>query len=262
MPTDESRKSLGGGAAARGSRSALGPMVAPRAPLMSENGTRAASLLAPQLARLEDELSMVRKSLRAQRAETRVEKQTNALLRAELQALKSRNAQRHDDPASAGAEVERAMQTHREEMDQLRTQYETRALDLETRCAQELALWEEKHAAKMNALRNSLRAAEELTLAKTERIRRLEARLSRIQAGEAEVQALNNPSDLTDDLTMLRGVGPVYALALRRHGVVTLAQIAAWTLEDIRALAPKIGTTEARIFREGWVIQARKFGTE
>lgn len=259
MSTEDPRKPMAGGAVARDSQEVLGPMIAPRAPLQRAAGGAPPALLAPQLARLEQELSLVRKSLRAQRAETRVEKQSNALLRAELQALRGALGERGTQPRGDDGEVNRLSQEQRQAMEQFRMQCEARTLDLEARCAREIALLEEKHAAKMSAVRNSLRASEELTLAKTERIRRLEARLNRLQVGEAEVQALTRSSD---DLTVLRGVGPAYALALRRQGVVSLCQIAAWTREDIQAIAPKIGTTEARILREGWVTQARKLGRE
>lgn len=264
MPAEEAKQALSQEleAAELGSRKILGPMVVPRAPLSGGAGKAPPALLAPKLARLEEELSTVRKSLRAQRAETRVEKQANSLLRAEVQALKRLIEPRGVDPLGEDAERERRYREHREEMDQVRTRHEARALELEARCAREIALLEEKHSARMSALRNSLRAAEELTLAKTERIRRLEARLSRLQVGEAEVRALETPADGFDNLTVLRGVGPVYALALRRQGIVSFNQIAAWTSEDIRTIAPKIGTTEARISREGWVLQARRLGRE
>lgn len=258
MKSQEPRTAPAQGPTVQDSREVLEPLGARRALLHGGAGQAHRALVAPQIARLEEELSLVRKALRAQRAETRVEKQNNELLRAELRAFGRITDQPDARPLDGGASVERLKQAHREEVNQLRQQYEARALELEARCARELGLLEEKYAAKINALRNSLNAAEELTLAKTERIRRLEARLSRVQVGEAEVRSLAKPTTKTDDLTALRGVGPVYALALRRCGVVSLAQIAAWTLEDIRAIAPQIGTTEARILREQWVPEARK----
>lgn len=258
MKADEPREAPDRRVAARDSRASLQPLGSPRAPLTGRVGLTPPALLAPQIARLEDELSMVRKALRAQRAETRVEKQNNQLLRAEIQALQRTSDQADPRSRDERTAVDQLKQTHREEIEQLRVQHETCSRELEARCARELALLEEKHTAKVSALRNSLNAAEELTLAKTERIRRLEARLSRFQVGEAEVRARVKPVANLDDLTVLRGVGPVYALALRRAGVDSLSQIAAWTPEDVRTIAPQIGTTEARIFREEWVLQARK----
>lgn len=202
---------------------------------------------------------MVKKALRAERAESRVEKLKNEQLTAQVRALTAGSV----SPlvhSSAGLTTEDALESqHRLRFESLRNEYEARVRELEEKCARELALLEEKHAAKLSALRNSLSAAEELTLAKNERIRRLEARLSRLHTEGAELHMAPSLSDDWEDLTVLRGVGPVYALALRRHGVCTLGQIANWTPEDVAAIAPKIGTTETRIFREAWVLQARKF---
>lgn len=60
-----------------------------------------------------------------------------------------------------------------------------------------------------------------------------------------------------DDLTALKGIGAVSAERLGSSGVTTLAQIAAWTDEDIESLATAIKVSPERIRREDWVGQAR-----
>jgi predicted flap endonuclease-1-like 5' DNA nuclease len=246
----------------RDSPEVLKPLVAPRAPLGNHVGARSPSLLAPQIARLEDEISRVRKVLRAQRAETRIEQQKNEHLRAEVEALRKEPRNSEATEGDEGSLVQRLKRKHQKEISQLREEYQAVTQQLEARCAHEIALLEEKHAAKLNALRNSLSVAEELTLAKTERIRRLEARLTRLQLKGTLAPEPVTSTGSADDLTLLSGVGPVYARALRRRGVSSLSQIASWTTEDIRTIAPQIGTTEARILREGWVLQAQRFASE
>lgn len=204
---------------------------------------------------------MVRKALRAQRAETRIEKQNNERLTLELQGLRlelERVRQGDTGPDHAPQDIDSLEHRYRVEMDRLRAEYHTRVRDLEMKCARDIALLEEKHAAKLSALRNSLSAAEELTLAKGERIRRLVARLNRVHTEGAQLRSRSQLPDALEDLTVLRGIGPAYALALKQEGVFTLTQIASWTEDDVRMIAPKIGTTAARIFRDGWVQEAQK----
>jgi predicted flap endonuclease-1-like 5' DNA nuclease len=61
-----------------------------------------------------------------------------------------------------------------------------------------------------------------------------------------------------DDLTKLRGVGPRFQLALHAAGVLTYAQIAAWTDADIEAVASRLKIPSGRIRRDGWVASARQ----
>lgn len=60
-----------------------------------------------------------------------------------------------------------------------------------------------------------------------------------------------------DDLKQLSGVGPALEKKLNAAGVTTLAQIAAWTEEDIAAMDEAL-SFKGRIQREGWVEQARE----
>lgn len=249
----------------RAPHDSLIPVAAARAPLSAGFQAISGSPVGSQVARLEDELAMARKALRTQRAENRVEKQQNERLTSELQALRhelerTRRGESSLETASDFGQpnIESLENRHRIDVERLRAEYESRVRELEAKCARDIALLEEKHAAKQSALRNSLSAAEELTLAKSERIRRLLARLNRVHTEGAQLRSIAPPADVLEDLTVLRGIGPVYALALRREGVHSVTQLAHLTEEEVRAIAPKIGTTAARIFRESWVEQARK----
>ena len=59
-----------------------------------------------------------------------------------------------------------------------------------------------------------------------------------------------------DDLTRIRGIGPVNARKLADHGVTSFAQIAAWTKADIMAAEAYL-EFDGRIEREDWMGQAR-----
>jgi predicted flap endonuclease-1-like 5' DNA nuclease len=93
------------------------------------------------------------------------------------------------------------------------------------------------------------------------RIKELEARLSardhRIEKLEQDNKALlANQGEPGDDLKMIRGIGPAFERELRRLGIITFAQIATWTPEDIDAIGPKIKAKPERIRRENWIESA------
>lgn len=60
-----------------------------------------------------------------------------------------------------------------------------------------------------------------------------------------------------DDLTQLTGVGKVMAEKLHQAGVTSLAQIAAWSEEDVARMDAELDF-KGRIQRDDWVGQARK----
>jgi small subunit ribosomal protein S2 len=64
-------------------------------------------------------------------------------------------------------------------------------------------------------------------------------------------------ADAGDELTRLNGVGPVIAAKLAAIGVTTLAQVAAWTEDDVAKVDEQL-SLKGRIGREEWVEQARK----
>lgn len=59
-----------------------------------------------------------------------------------------------------------------------------------------------------------------------------------------------------DDLKKIKGVGPVLEGKLHALGVLTYAQIAAWTAEDVARVDEQLNF-KGRIEREGWIEQAK-----
>ena len=59
-----------------------------------------------------------------------------------------------------------------------------------------------------------------------------------------------------DDLTQLKGIGPKYARTLQRHGVTRVAEIAAWSAEDIEKQASLLGASIKQL--KGWVAAAKQ----
>jgi predicted flap endonuclease-1-like 5' DNA nuclease len=97
--------------------------------------------------------------------------------------------------------------------------------------------------------------------ARDSRIRELETALSardeRIAKLEQEIKAvLSQQGEPGDDLKSIRGIGPAFERELRRLGIRTFAQVAAWTPEDVDTIAPKIKAKPERIRRENWVESA------
>jgi predicted flap endonuclease-1-like 5' DNA nuclease len=62
----------------------------------------------------------------------------------------------------------------------------------------------------------------------------------------------------SDGLRAIRGLGSVTAERLGEMGVTSCRQVAAWTPEDVRAVAEHIRVSPERIEREDWVGQARR----
>jgi predicted flap endonuclease-1-like 5' DNA nuclease len=61
-----------------------------------------------------------------------------------------------------------------------------------------------------------------------------------------------------DDLSKIRGIGPVFARTLNKMGLHTFAQIARWKPKDIAKVAKKLYTAPDRIKRENWVAGAKR----
>jgi len=93
----------------------------------------------------------------------------------------------------------------------------------------------------------SMKELEFAALARETRIRELEKELgaARLQAGNAG-----------DDLKRIRGIGPAFERELKRLGVSSFAQIAAWTAEEVESIAKKIKAKPERIRRDNWVGRA------
>ncbi len=67
---------------------------------------------------------------------------------------------------------------------------------------------------------------------------------------------LDAPDGEADDLTAIKGIGAKLQKTLNDTGVYHFAQIASWTPENIAWLDEKL-SFKGRIYREGWVDQAR-----
>jgi predicted flap endonuclease-1-like 5' DNA nuclease len=59
-----------------------------------------------------------------------------------------------------------------------------------------------------------------------------------------------------DDLTRLKGVGPKLSARLKELGVVSFAQIAAWSDADLAGIDAQLGTFAGRPARDSWIEQA------
>ena len=60
-----------------------------------------------------------------------------------------------------------------------------------------------------------------------------------------------------DDLGRIKGVGPKLVAKLHELGVVSYAEIAGWSEEDIDRIDVQLGRFSGRIRRDNWVEQAR-----
>jgi predicted flap endonuclease-1-like 5' DNA nuclease len=130
------------------------------------------------------------------------------------------------------------------------SQREARVRELEAAAAEQGARIEKAEAVargQVSAGDARIKELEALLAARDQRIEKLEQNNKALLANQGE------PGD---DLKMIRGIGPAFERELRRLGVVTFAQIAAWTPEDIDAIGPKIKAKPERIRRENWIESA------
>ena len=72
-----------------------------------------------------------------------------------------------------------------------------------------------------------------------------------------EEAAAAAPVAASDDLALIKGVGPKLVALLGSLGVRHFAQIAAWSEADIAELDAKLGTFAGRIERDSWVEQCK-----
>lgn len=66
------------------------------------------------------------------------------------------------------------------------------------------------------------------------------------------------PLEDDDDLTVIKGIGPVLEAKLKQLGVRTYRQIAAWTERDVEDVSKALGSFPQRIERDGWIDGARE----
>jgi predicted flap endonuclease-1-like 5' DNA nuclease len=75
--------------------------------------------------------------------------------------------------------------------------------------------------------------------------------------GEAEGQTKGQPDQPGDAFVAITGIGPATQERLRASGITSVAQVAAWTDDDIETIAPSLKVKPERIRREAWVEQAQ-----
>ena len=71
-----------------------------------------------------------------------------------------------------------------------------------------------------------------------------------------EEAAAAAPASSSDDIALIKGVGPKLVALLGSLGVTSFAQIASWSEADIAELDGKLGTFAGRPARDNWVEQA------
>ena len=102
------------------------------------------------------------------------------------------------------------------------------------------------------------------------RCERLEKRLARLEktrtpapadkpkknAKVGEKAAAQAPAEKGDELTRIKGIGPVLQGKLNKLGIRDFAQIAAWSPADVARISEHLDF-KGRIEREEWIQQAR-----
>jgi predicted flap endonuclease-1-like 5' DNA nuclease len=87
---------------------------------------------------------------------------------------------------------------------------------------------------------------------------KLRGRINELEAALANARASVSAPPLLVDLKLVRGIGPKIEKLLKNHGVTKVADIAAWTDEDVERFAKKIGVNSARIRKDDWVGSAKR----
>ena len=89
---------------------------------------------------------------------------------------------------------------------------------------------------------------------------RLRGRINELEAALANARAASvTPPPLAGgDLKIVKGIGQKIEKALKNQGVTSIAQIAAWTEEELERVAQKIGVKSARIRKDDWVGNAKR----
>jgi predicted flap endonuclease-1-like 5' DNA nuclease len=70
-------------------------------------------------------------------------------------------------------------------------------------------------------------------------------------------EAPSQPAGESGELARIKGLGPKLQALLPTLGVTSLAQIAAWTEDDIDRIDAQLGAFAGRIRRDNWVEQAK-----
>lgn len=123
--------------------------------------------------------------------------------------------------------------------------------DADHRLLRKVALLEDRTVIQQSAISeaNAMMSARFADLSK--RLESLEVTWAR--------RSVASPSAATaDDLKRIKGIGQKFEMLLRDAGVTTFEQIASWSDEDVERIAAQMGTSSARIQRDGWIASARR----
>ena len=116
----------------------------------------------------------------------------------------------------------------------------------------QLQVKEDAHAIELDQLQKVL---------ESERSAKAEAQSSsadqKRDSGAASKVKSKSAKTPNDDLTLISGIGPVAAKKLRKLGVKSLSQIAAWTKQDVQTFSADLSVGK-RIESEAWIKQAKK----
>ena len=155
-------------------------------------------------------------------------------------------------PAAQAAEKLAELQ---EQLDQTKRTLVSRDAEIRTLLTQRDA-----RIAELEAVKSQL-AAREFTIKELEFA--VLAKETKVRDLENELQSIRGPGEGPgDDLQQIRGIGRGFERELRRLGVRTFEQIAAWTQEDIETIAPQIKAQPERIRRDGWVQHASELAAQ
>jgi predicted flap endonuclease-1-like 5' DNA nuclease len=183
----------------------------------------------------------VRKELAASQSEAAALKSERQALRDEVAGLRTRLGEL-EGALRAEATLRRGLsEQHAKTAGALRE----RVAELESRQA---------HGAD---LRGRLQELEEEAARTAELETLLSERDARISSLEAKLAAAPLGAG-ADDLKVLRGIGPKFEKALKALGVTTLAQIAAFSPEDVNRIAEQLNVSPERIRRDDWIGRAQK----
>ena len=81
-------------------------------------------------------------------------------------------------------------------------------------------------------------------------------RINSPEKEDDDIPTLTDPA--SDDLKLIKGIGPKLEGILNDLGIYKFSQIAAWTQKDIDEISTKLGSFKDRISRDDWVKKARK----
>jgi predicted flap endonuclease-1-like 5' DNA nuclease len=110
------------------------------------------------------------------------------------------------------------------------------------------------------ALQSDLAASRDASAKKDADLLRMRNLLLEIEAGD--VVPITPGIALRDDLTEIRGIGPVLERSLNKYGIFNFRQIALWTPQDAEHFAAHAQEYRNRVLYELWVDEARRLHRE